>query len=81
MGKVRTEKVKKIARELVQRFPDKFNTDFENNKKNLDAIASVYSTKLRNRIAGYVTRLMAIAKASAETEETPEGEEEEKEED
>jgi Ribosomal protein S17E len=24
---------KKIARELVERFPDKFTTDFENNKK------------------------------------------------
>ncbi len=79
MGKVRTEKVKKVARELVQKYPDKFNTDFENNKKNLDAMASIYSTKLRNRIAGYVTRLMAIAKASAETE-SSEGAEEEKEE-
>lgn len=80
MGKVRTEKVKKIARELVQKHPDKFNTDFENNKKSVDSMASVYSTKLRNRIAGYVTRLVAIAKASAETEESPEGEEEKEEE-
>lgn len=80
MGKVRTDKVKKIARELVKRFPDRFNTDFANNKRILHEVATIPTPRLRNRIAGYVTRLTAIAKASAETEETPEGTEEEKEE-
>ncbi|MDH4221814.1 MAG: 30S ribosomal protein S17e [Candidatus Bathyarchaeota archaeon] len=72
MGKVRTEHVKKIARELVERFPDKFTTDFENNKKIVDTLTRTSSTKLRNRIAGYTTRLIAITHGA----EAPESEEE-----
>ena len=71
MGKVRTESVKRIARELVERFPDKFTTDFENNKKLVDALTNIPSTKMRNRVAGYTTRLMAIAQGA----EAPESEE------
>jgi len=48
-----------MARELVERFPDKFTTNFENNKKLVDALTNISSTKLRNRIAGYTTRLTA----------------------
>jgi small subunit ribosomal protein S17e len=79
LGKVRPEKVKKTARELVKRFPDKFTTDFESNKKVLKSVASIYSTKLTNLVAGYITRLVAISKA-AEAEESAEGTEEEAEE-
>ncbi len=72
MGKVRTEHVKRTARKLVQRFPDKFTTNFENNKKLVEEFTNLSSTKLRNRIAGYVTRLVTIMQASetAEEEET-----------
>jgi small subunit ribosomal protein S17e len=46
-GKVRTELVKKLARELVKRFPDKFTADFENNKKLVDTFTNISSKKLR----------------------------------
>ncbi len=75
LGKVRPERVKKIARELVKKYPEQFTTDFEGNKKFLGSVASIYSSKLRNQIAGYITRLVAIAKA-AEAEEAAEGVEE-----
>ncbi len=64
MGKVRPEKVKKIARELVKLHTDQFTTDFEKNKKALDSMATIYSSKLRNLIAGYITRLVVISKAT-----------------
>ena len=64
LGKVRPEKVKKIARELVKQHTDQFTTDFETNKKALDSMATIYSSKLRNLIAGYITRLVVISKAS-----------------
>ena len=60
LGKVRTEHIKRIARELVDRFPDKFSKDFETNKKVLETVAEIQTHKLRNRIAGYITRLMTI---------------------
>jgi len=69
LGKVRPERVKKIARELLKRYPDKFTTDFESNKKLLESLIKTTSVKLRNRIAGYVTRLVAIAQTAEVAEE------------
>jgi small subunit ribosomal protein S17e len=57
MGKVRPEHIKKLARKLVERFPESFNSDFENNKIMVAALTDVTSTKIRNRVAGYVTKL------------------------
>jgi small subunit ribosomal protein S17e len=74
LGKVRPEAVKKIAREMIKRYPDRFTTDFEENKKLLESLLEISSIRLRNRIAGYITRLAAIAKA-AETTQADETEE------
>ena len=74
LGKVRPEHVKKIARELVELHPDKFSTDFQSNKKAVESLAQISSAKLRNRIAGYITRLQSIAHAR-EAEESDEEEE------
>jgi len=54
---------------MIKRYPDKFTTDFESNKKLLESMAKMSSTRLRNRIAGYITRLMAITKAAETMEE------------
>lgn len=64
MGNVRPEKIKRIARDLIRRYPDKFTTNFEENKKILSSIALVPSSRLRNSIAGYITRLMAISQSA-----------------
>lgn len=68
MGKVRTEQVKRIARKLLERYPNKFTADFENNKKLVDALTNISSTKLRNRVAGYTTRLVSIIYGSEDLE-------------
>lgn len=57
MGKVKPDHIKKVARKLLELFPEKFNSDFENNKKMVIALTDVASTKIRNRVAGYLTRL------------------------
>ena len=72
MGKVRTEQVKRIARELLERYESKFTTEFETNKKLVDALTNISSKKLRNRVAGYTTRLAGAGYGS----EKPEAEEE-----
>jgi small subunit ribosomal protein S17e len=74
LGKVRPEMVKKAAREIVERYPDKFTTDFEENKRLLNSLLDISSIRLRNRIAGYITRLLAIAKTSEIEEEAEEDE-------
>ncbi|MEM3506253.1 MAG: 30S ribosomal protein S17e [Candidatus Bathyarchaeia archaeon] len=60
MGKVRTKPIKKIAKELIKTYPEKFTTDFEVNKKILQEIINSKTKKIRNRIAGYITRLKRI---------------------
>ncbi len=65
---MRPDRVKKVARELMKRYPEQFSTDFESNKKLLRSLATLRSLKLRNQIAGYITRLAAISKAAGEGE-------------
>ncbi|PVX26539.1 MAG: 30S ribosomal protein S17e [Candidatus Bathyarchaeum sp.] len=64
MGKVRTEQVKRLARELLNKYPSKFTADFENNKQFVNEYTNISSTKLRNRVAGYTARLASAAYGS-----------------
>lgn len=58
MGKVRTEMVKRIAIELIGKYTRSFNTDFDHNKKFLTELNIGVSKKLRNKVAGYATRVV-----------------------
>ena len=60
MGRVRTEMVKKLARVLVETHHEKFSTDYEVNKKSVDELVDTKSKRIRNKVAGYVTRLRMI---------------------
>ena len=60
MGKVYTSLVKRTARKLLQMYPDLFTTDFEHNKRVVSQLIEVESKKLRNQIAGYLTRLVRL---------------------
>lgn len=71
LGNVRPEKVKRIARELIRKYPDKFTVNFEENKKILSSIAYIPSTRLRNSIAGYITRLVSLSQPQSEENSIP----------
>jgi small subunit ribosomal protein S17e len=47
-------RVKRLSTELLNRYPDKFNVDFQQNKKIIAEIAKVRSKELRNQMAGYI---------------------------
>ena len=49
------DRVRRISTELLDRYPDKFVQDFEQNKKLISELATVRSKVLRNTIAGYIT--------------------------
>jgi small subunit ribosomal protein S17e len=69
LGKVRTDTVKRISRELLRRFPDRFTGDFESDKQVVNDLVTTPSKRLRNRIAGYITRLKIVeAERAAATE-------------
>ncbi len=57
MGKVRTSSVKRIARKLLEMFPDKVSVDFNSNKELVRSNVYVKSKRMKNQIAGYLTRL------------------------
>ena len=57
MGRVKTIQVKRNTKKLVELYGDKFKEDFDSNKKLVGLFAEIRSKKLRNVIAGYVTRL------------------------
>ena len=60
MGKVRTVLIKRISRELVDRYSVSFTTDFDNNKVVVDELLTNTTKRLRNRIAGYITHLVKL---------------------
>jgi small subunit ribosomal protein S17e len=51
------EFVKRIALEIYNRYPDKVSADFEENKKLVSRLLTSRSKKVRNMVAGYLTRL------------------------
>ncbi len=68
MGKVRIGVVKRTARKLLAMYPDLFTEDYEHNKKVVNMLVETQSKRLRNQIAGYVTRLYKLYKRSGELE-------------
>ena len=62
LGKVRSLQIKRTARELIEKYPDRFSTDFQHNKKILNEILERVGKPIRNRIAGYITTLLKQGK-------------------
>ena len=52
--------VKRLAKELIETHKGVFTTDFEENKKLVQEYSTVSTKHLRNKIAGYVTRLVRL---------------------
>lgn len=55
MGRIKTKANKKASIKLIEKAPEIFNEDFEHNKKVLGN--TMPSKKVRNIIAGYISRL------------------------
>lgn len=50
--------IKKVSKELLEKYPEVFSVDFEENKKLLQKYTVIQSKLVRNRIAGYLTHLV-----------------------
>lgn len=60
MGKVKTEQIKRLSKELITRFPDKFTTNFDENKHMVSELTEGTTTRVRNQTAGYITRTVVL---------------------
>ncbi|MBN17398.1 MAG: 30S ribosomal protein S17e [Candidatus Thermoplasmatota archaeon] len=58
MGNIRPSFIKIRAIRLCEEYPDQFNADFEHNKALVEEYTDVANKRMRNWIAGYVTRYM-----------------------
>ena len=58
LGNVKPAFVKRTALELIEKFPEEFTDDFEKNKMLVERLTTISTKNLRNRVAGYITRLM-----------------------
>lgn len=58
MGRIKTRLIKRITLKLYNDYRDKFEGDFESNKKTVEQLTGIESMKVRNAIAGYLTRLL-----------------------
>ena len=65
MGKVKTDQVKKTGKMLMHRYPEKFTCTFDENKRLVESLTQGTTTRVRNQIAGYITRTLALAQAQA----------------
>ena len=61
------DRVRRISEEIVQKYPGVFGVDYQANKELLNKVAIVHSKMLRNKIAGYITKMNG--KAAQEEEE------------
>jgi small subunit ribosomal protein S17e len=50
------DRTRRLSEEIMERHPDAFGSDFEENKKALEDLALIPSKQLRNRIAGYIAK-------------------------
>ena len=57
MGRIKTKLIKRKTLAILDVYREKFSEDFEHNKKMVDQVAQVESKKLRNALAGFITRL------------------------
>jgi len=58
LGNVKPAFIKRIALELIQKFPEEFTDDFEKNKVLVEKLTTIQTKNVRNRIAGYIARIM-----------------------
>ncbi len=58
MGRIRQASIKRTAAMLVREHPELFGESFEQNKKALKELDVIDSKRLRNKIAGYIVRVV-----------------------
>jgi len=70
MGRIKIGEIKKATFTVLERYPDKFTDDFEENKKILNELNIVEEKKNRNKVAGYITTIVKRKKREHRTKRT-----------
>ncbi len=68
MGNVKPAYIKRLALELLEKFPEEFSDDFEKNKILVTKLSTISTKNIRNRVAGYIARIVEDRKKENEKE-------------
>ena len=52
------DRIKRISNEVMNEYSERFGTDFATNKQSLNETSIVRSKGLKNKIAGYITKIL-----------------------
>ena len=52
------DRIKRLSNEIMNEYQNKFGTDFSSNKQILNEITIIRSKSLKNKIAGYITKIL-----------------------
>ena len=52
------DRIKRLSTEILNEYQDKFGTDFSSNKQVLNEVSIIRSKGLKNKIAGYITKIL-----------------------
>ena len=52
------DRIKRLSTEILNEYQDKFGTDFLTNKQYLNEVSIIRSKGLKNKIAGYITKIL-----------------------
>jgi small subunit ribosomal protein S17e len=58
MGSVKPSYIKNFATDLLNKYQSSFGTDFEQNKLKVSEYTDIKNKTIRNRVAGYITRVL-----------------------
>ena len=58
VGRIRTNFIKSLSKNLVEVYPEKFGVSFDENKKALNELKVFDEKFTRNKVAGYIVRVV-----------------------
>ena len=58
MGSVKPSYIKNFAKDLLKTYESSFSPDFEQNKLIVSEYTDIKNKTIRNRVAGYITRVL-----------------------
>ncbi len=64
MGRIKTKDIKRLTFGLIESYPEKFIANFEKNKEILGELAVIPDKRVRNKVAGYLTKIVKRKKLS-----------------
>jgi len=58
MGRIKNSFVKHIGKDIFEKYPDMFTTNFGKNKEVVEKLLNIKSKRTRNILVGYMTTLV-----------------------